>query len=134
MSPAPHKINLVITLLDSKISVWRSLRVSHAQSAQASHPFLSWFDWIIWGDISQVWALTTSPWKKIGKKVTTTVLYKDENFLWFGFYRNQSRHGNITTPLCFLFIFVFLCTRSFANSIFLLNLQMHMKLENNASE
>ena len=44
------------------------------------------------------------------------------------------------TPLRFLFIFVFLCTRSFfeeiayANSIFLLNVHVYMKLENNASE
>ena len=43
--------------------------------------------------------------------MTTTVLYKDENFLWSGFYCNRSRHGNIT-PLRFLFIFVFLCTMS----------------------
>ena len=43
----------------------------------------------------------------------TTVLYKDENFLLFGFYRNRSRHGNVKTPLRFSFIFVFLCTRSF---------------------
>ena len=35
------------------------------------------------------------------------------SFLQSGFYRNQSRHGNVTTPLRFLFIFVFLCTRSF---------------------
>ena len=45
--------------------------------------------------------------------VSTTVLYKDENFLWSGFYCNRSRHGNVTTPFGFLFIFVFLCTRSF---------------------
>ena len=34
-------------------------------------------------------------------------------FLWSGFYCNRSRHGNVWTPLLFLFIFVFLCTRSF---------------------
>ena len=39
--------------------------------------------------------------------------YKDENFFWSGFYCNQSRHGNVTTPWHFLFIFLFLCTRSF---------------------
>ena len=60
-----------------------------------------------------LWALITSPWVKIWKKVSTTVLYKDENFLWYGFYCNRSRHGNVTTPLRLLFIFVFLCTRSF---------------------
>ena len=39
-------------------------------------------------------------------------LYKDENFLWSWFYCNLSRHGNEMKPLPFLFIFVFLCTRS----------------------
>ena len=47
------------------------------------------------------------------KTITTTVLYKDENFLLSGFYCNRSHHGNVTTPLRFLFIFVFLCTGSF---------------------
>ena len=51
--------------------------------------------------------------KDMEKKVTTTVLYKDENFLWYGFYCNRSRHGNVMTPLSFSFIVVFLCTRSF---------------------
>ena len=53
--------------------------------------------------------------KDMGKRlyITTTVLYNDENFLWSGFYCNRSRHGNVMTPLRFLFIFVFLCTRSF---------------------
>ena len=50
---------------------------------------------------------------RYGKKVTTTVLYTDENFLWSGFYCNRSRHGNVMTPLHFSFIFVFLCSRSF---------------------
>ena len=36
-----------------------------------------------------------------------------KNFLWSGFYCNQSRRGNIMMPLHFLFIFAFLCTRSF---------------------
>ena len=40
------------------------------------------------------------------KKVTATVLYKDENFLWFGFNCNQSRRGNVTTLLRF---FIYLC-------------------------
>ena len=48
-----------------------------------------------------------------GKKVTTTLLYNDENVLWSEFYYNQSRHGNVMTLFHFLFIFVFLCTRSF---------------------
>ena len=30
---------------------------------------------------------------------------------------NQSRHGNVTTPLRFLFIFVFLFARSFFKEI-----------------
>ena len=42
----------------------------------------------------------------------TGPLYKDENFLWSGFYINRSRHGNLSASLRFLFIFVFLCTRS----------------------
>ena len=46
------------------------------------------------------------------KKVTTTVVYTDENFLWSPFYCNRSGHGNLMTPIRFLFIFVFLCTRS----------------------
>ena len=33
--------------------------------------------------------------------------------LWSGFYCNRSRHGNVMTPIRFLFIFAFLCTRSF---------------------
>ena len=41
------------------------------------------------------------------KTITTTVLYKDENFLWSGFYCNRSHHGNVTTPLRFLFILCF---------------------------
>ena len=41
--------------------------------------------------------------KGIGKKVATTVLYKDENFLPFG-YCNWSRHGNIMTPLRFFYL------------------------------
>ena len=53
--------------------------------------------------------------KDMGKRlyITTTVLYNDENFLWSGFYCNRSRHGNVMTPLRFLFTFVFLCARSF---------------------
>ena len=39
------------------------------------------------------------------------------------FYCNRSHHGNVTTPLRFLFIFVFLCTKSVprmqVNKIFL---------------
>ena len=46
------------------------------------------------------------------KKVTTTVVYTDENFLWSPFYCNRSGHGNLMTPIRFSFIFVFLCTRS----------------------
>ena len=65
------------------------------------------------GKFVGLWALITSSWVKIWKKVSTTVLYKDENFLWYGFYCNRSRHGNVATPLRLLFIFVFLCTRSF---------------------
>ena len=30
-----------------------------------------------------------------------------------GFICNRSRHGNVTTPIRFLFVFVVLCTRSF---------------------
>ena len=51
--------------------------------------------------------------KRNGKKVTTTVVCKDEIFLWSAFYCNWSGHGNLMTPIRFLFIFVFLCTRSF---------------------
>ena len=51
--------------------------------------------------------------KDIEKNITTSVSYKNENFLRSGFYCNRSRHGNVTTPLRFLFIFVFLCTKSF---------------------
>ena len=51
--------------------------------------------------------------KDIEKNITTSVLYKDENFLGSGFYCNRSRHDNVMTPLRFLFIFVFLCTGRF---------------------
>ena len=33
-----------------------------------SNNLLGWLNWIFWGDTSQVWALTTSPWMKIWKK------------------------------------------------------------------
>ena len=64
-------------------------------------------------DTSRVWALTTSAWVKTREKGYPTLLYDDENFLWSGFCWNRSGHGNVTTPLRFLFMFVFLCTRSF---------------------
>ena len=59
---------------------------------------LRWLDWIFWG-----WYLPTLSINYVGmskdmeKKVTTTVLYKDENFFWSGFYCNRSRHGNVMT-------------------------------------
>ena len=70
--------------------------------------------------------------QRYGKKVTTTVLYKDENFLWSGFYCNRSRYGNVMTPLRFLFIFVFLCTRSFI--VVWLHWKLHTKKGGNCSE
>ena len=79
---------------------------------------LRWLDWIFWG-----WYLPSLSINYVGmskdmeKKVTTTVLYKDENFLWSGFYCNRSRHGNVMMPLRFSFIAVFLCTMSFFEEI-----------------
>ena len=75
---------------------------------------LRWLDWNFLGgyllSLSINYVATS---KDMGKKITTTVLCKDENFFWSGFYCNRSRHGNVATPLRFLFIFVFLCTKSF---------------------
>ena len=48
------------------------------------------------GDTPHVWALTKSAWVKTWEKVTTTVLYIDENLLWSGFYYNWSCRGNVT--------------------------------------
>ena len=79
---------------------------------------LRWLDWIFWG-----WYLPSLSINYVGmskdmeKTVTTAVLYKDENFLWSGFYCNRSRHGNVMTPLRFSFIFVFLCSRSFLKKL-----------------
>ena len=94
-------------IIMSSITRTNVIRVIHYVSR-----ILRGLDWIFRGDTSQVWALITSPWVKIWKKITTTVLNKDENFLRYGFYCNRSHHGNVTTPLRFLFIFVFPCTRS----------------------
>ena len=38
---------------------------------------------------------------------------KMKNSYDLGFFCNRSRHGNVTTPLRFFFVFVFLCIRSF---------------------
>ena len=77
--------------------------------------YLRWLDWIFLSGYLPRLSINHVGMSKDnnGKKVTTTVLYKDENISWSGFYCNRSRHGNIMTPLRFLFIFVFLCTRSF---------------------
>ena len=65
--------------------------------------------------------------KDMGKSLPQhTVLYKDENFLWSGFYCNYwSHHGNIMTPLrfylslCFSVVGVFLrnCWRKYVPAI-----------------
>ena len=63
---------------------------------------LRWLDWIFWG-----WYLPSLSINYVGmskdmeKTVTTAVLYKDENFLWSGFYCNRSRHYVFHLPLCF---------------------------------
>ena len=94
-------------------ALWRHYSGWRQGGHQPNSIDLRWLDWIFWVDTSPVWALNTSAWVKIWKKVTTAVLYKDEKFLWSGFYCNRSHHGNVMTPLRFSFIFVFLCTRSF---------------------
>ena len=75
---------------------------------------LRWLDWIfLRGYLPSLSINYVATSKDMGKKINTTVLCKDENFFWSGFYCNRSRHGNVTTPLRFLFSFVFLCTKSF---------------------
>ena len=73
------------------------------------HFLLRWLDWIFLGrylpSLSINYVATS---KGMGKRLPQLyLLYKD------GFYCNLSRHSNVTTPLRFLFIFVFLCTKSF---------------------
>ena len=78
--------------------------------------YIRWLDWIFFWGRGYLPSLSINYIKKskdMEKKVTTTILYKDENFFVPGFYYNRSRYGNVMTPLLFLFIFVFLCTRSF---------------------
>ena len=83
-------------------------------SAFVGYEELRWLDWIFWGGYLPSFSINYVAMNKdIEKKITTTVLHKDENFLWSRFYCNRSRHGNVTTPLRFLFIFVFLCAKSF---------------------
>ena len=80
---------------------------------------LRWLDWIfLEGYLPSLSINYVGMSKRYGKKVTTTLLYKDENFLWSRFYCNRSRHGNVMTPLRFSFMFVFLCTRSFLKKSF----------------
>ena len=74
---------------------------------------LRWLDWIFEGGYLPSLSINYFSMSKDMEKNCTTVLYKDENFLWSGFYCNRSRHGNVMTPLRFLFIFMFLCTGSF---------------------
>ena len=76
--------------------------------------FLRWLDWIFLGEYLPSLSINYVAMRKdMGKTLPQHVLYKDENFLWSGFYCNRSRHGNVTTALRFIFIFVFLCTKSF---------------------
>ena len=74
-----------------------------------SMPHVRWLHWIFWGGYFPRLSVNyVGMSKDMGQKVTKTVLHTDENFLWSGFYCNRSRHGNVMTPLRFLFIFVFL--------------------------
>ena len=51
--------------------------------------------------------------KDTGKRSLQIYYIKMKNSYDLGFIVNRSRHGNVTTPLRILFIFEFLCTRSF---------------------
>ena len=72
-------------------------------------------DWIFWeGYLPSLSINYVGISKDMGKKLPQLYhIYEDKNFLWSGFHCNRSRFGNVMTPLHFLFIFVFLCTRSF---------------------
>ena len=75
---------------------------------------LRWLDWIFLGgyllslSINYV-AISIDMEKRFPKLyyIKTKISYD------LVFFCNRSRHGNVTTPLRFLFIFVFLCTRIF---------------------
>ena len=51
--------------------------------------------------------------KDMGKRLPQLYYIKMKISYDLGFFCNRSRHGNVLTPLRFLFIFVFLCTKSF---------------------
>ena len=51
--------------------------------------------------------------KDMEKKLTQLYYIKMKISCDLGFFCNESLHGNVMKPLRFIFIFVFLCTRSF---------------------
>ena len=73
--------------------------------------FLRWLDWIFMrGYLPSLSINYVATSKDMGKRLPQLYYIKMKIS---GFYCNRSRHGNITMPLRFLFIFVFLCTGSF---------------------
>ena len=75
---------------------------------------LRWLDWIfLRGYLRRLSFNYVGMSKDTGKRLPQLYYITMKIFLWFGFYCYRSRHGNIMTPLRFLFIFLFLSTRSF---------------------
>ena len=72
---------------------------------------MRWLDWIfLAGYLPSLSINYVAMSKDMGKRLPQLYYIKMKRS---GFYCNRSRHGNVTTPLSFLFILVFLCTKSF---------------------
>ena len=70
---------------------------------------LRWLDWIFWGGYLPSLSINyVSMSKDMGKRLPQLYYIKMKMSYDPGFYCNRSHHGNVTRPLRFLFIFVFL--------------------------
>ena len=75
---------------------------------------LRWLDWTFYGEYLPSLGINyVGISKYMGKRLPQLYEIKMKISYKPGFYCNQSRHGNVMTPLRFVFIFVFLCTRIF---------------------